>query len=260
MTVIDPAWANEADFVRRFEVESQLVVRLHHPHIVPVLDYWRDPTGAYLVAPRVEGASLAEVLSSRELDDEQRRRVITQVGSALAYAHHLGVVHGAVTPDTVALDDSGNAYLTGAGFVVSLAGAPQVSSRFVAPELGCGEPITAAADIWSLGALTAHLFDGGALPEEVTQLVEETTADQPDRRIASMEEFLSEFGAAFGQQEPQVSFTVSRNPYKGLEAFTEADAADFFGRSDSVEELAAMLAEHRLVAVVGPSGSGSRHW
>jgi WD40 repeat protein len=156
----------------------------------------------------------------------------------------------------VALDDSGNAYLTGAGFVVSLAGAPRVSSRFVAPELGRGEPITSAADVWSLGALTAQLFDGRVSSEEITRLIAEATADQPDRRIASMEEFLSEFGAAFGQQEPQVSFTVSRNPYKGLEAFTEADAADFFGRSDSVEELAAMLAEHRLVAVVGPSGSG----
>ena len=256
VTVIDPAWANEADFVRRFEVETQLVARLHHPNIVPVLDYWRDPTGAYLVAPRVEGASLAEVLNDRALDDEQRRRVIMQVGSALAYAHHAGVVHGNVSPDAVALDDPGNAYLTGAGFVVSLAGAPRASSRFVAPELGRGEPVTAAADVWSVGALAGHLFDGGALPEKVAQLFAEATADLPDRRIASMEEFLSEFGAAFGQQEPQVSFTTSRNPYKGLEAFTEADAADFFGRSDSVEELAAMLAEHRLVAVVGPSGSG----
>jgi hypothetical protein len=53
ITVIDPAWANEADFIRRFEVETQLVTRLQHPHIVPVLDYWRDPTGAYLVMPRV---------------------------------------------------------------------------------------------------------------------------------------------------------------------------------------------------------------
>ncbi|MCL4298629.1 MAG: protein kinase [Anaerolineae bacterium] len=50
------------------------------------------------------------------------------------------------------------------------------------------------------------------------------------------------------------------NPYKGLRAFTEADAADFFGRETLVQELLARLADStdlaRFLAVVGPSGSG----
>ena len=49
----------------------------------------------------------------------------------------------------------------------------------------------------------------------------------------------------------------SRNPYKGLRSFTEADAADFFGRDALVERLlTALRAGSRLVALVGPSGSG----
>jgi basic membrane lipoprotein Med (substrate-binding protein (PBP1-ABC) superfamily)/DNA-binding SARP family transcriptional activator len=48
-----------------------------------------------------------------------------------------------------------------------------------------------------------------------------------------------------------------RNPFKGLRAFTEADAADFFGRRQLVEELCAVLGGGaRLVVLVGPSGSG----
>ncbi len=47
-----------------------------------------------------------------------------------------------------------------------------------------------------------------------------------------------------------------RNPYKGLRAFTESDASDFFGRDDLVEMLVTAVASHTLVAVVGPSGSG----
>ncbi len=50
------------------------------------------------------------------------------------------------------------------------------------------------------------------------------------------------------------------NPYKGLRAFGEADAPDFFGRDTLVARLAARLAEPvefgRFLAVVGPSGSG----
>ena len=47
-----------------------------------------------------------------------------------------------------------------------------------------------------------------------------------------------------------------RNPYKGLRAFEEADAADFFGREALTEHLVERFAGTRFIAVVGPSGSG----
>ena len=50
------------------------------------------------------------------------------------------------------------------------------------------------------------------------------------------------------------------NPYKGLRAFDEADAPDFFGREALIEQLITRLSEKvpgaRFLAVVGPSGSG----
>lgn len=50
------------------------------------------------------------------------------------------------------------------------------------------------------------------------------------------------------------------NPYKGLRAFQEADAIDFFGRKTLVDRLVTRMAEttsqSRFLAVVGPSGSG----
>lgn len=45
-------------------------------------------------------------------------------------------------------------------------------------------------------------------------------------------------------------------PYMGLDAFSEIEQDAFFGRERLVEESASMLARSRLLAVVGPSGSG----
>ncbi len=47
-----------------------------------------------------------------------------------------------------------------------------------------------------------------------------------------------------------------RNPYKGLRAFAEQDAEDFFGRETLTEHLVERLGQTRFLAVVGPSGSG----
>ena len=65
--VIRPELANDADFIRRFQAEAQLVARLEHPHIVPLYDYWREPDAAYLVMRLMRGGSLATVLEQRAL-------------------------------------------------------------------------------------------------------------------------------------------------------------------------------------------------
>ena len=55
---------------------------------------------------------------------------------------------------------------------------------------------------------------------------------------------------------PAVPGAIVANPYKGLRAFEEGDAVDFFGREELVEELVKRVEQTRFLAVVGPSGSG----
>ena len=64
--------------------------------------------------------------------------------------------------------------------------------------------------------------------------------------------------AAF-EPEAALATTAERNPYKGLRAFEEADAADFYGREALVRRLREALERRsgtRLVVLAGPSGSG----
>jgi serine/threonine protein kinase len=71
--VILPHFANQPDFIRRFEAEAQLIARLEHLHIVPLYDYWREPDGAYLVMRWLRGGSAKDALKEGPSDWNRRR-------------------------------------------------------------------------------------------------------------------------------------------------------------------------------------------
>ncbi len=207
------------------------------------------------------GETLAGRLAARGLDLEEVHRLITQIGDALSHGHDIGLVHGALSPHAVVVDDFGNGYLTAAGFVMRLVDVPQAASTHIAPELVRGDPATPATDVYGLGRLAAELLgssigddpDGRSRFESVIQ---RATAPEEADRYPSMGQFLAALDEGPGHGERSPGPSTLRNPYKGLSAFREPDSADFFGRSESVTELIGMLSEHDLVAVVGPSGSG----
>src|SRR5579859_3209693 len=76
--VILPGYANEPDFIRRFDIEAQLIARLEHPHIVPLYDYWREADGAYLVM-RSLTSSLRKSLSHGAWPIEDTARLLDQI-------------------------------------------------------------------------------------------------------------------------------------------------------------------------------------
>ncbi len=280
--VIRPEFVNRAEFVRRFEAEAHLVALLEHPHIVPLYDYWRDPDGAYLVTRWLRGGSLREALDRGPWNPEPAGRLIGQVGAALSYAHRRGVVHRDVKPANVLLDEDGNGYLGDFGIASRLTEdnerTPVSSSpAYLAPEELRGEPLSPRSDIYSLGLLTFELLSGTrppmdgelpavsslrpGVPAAVDEVIARAGADDPADRFDTAEGFLEALSAALGrptapEEVAEAALTAARNPYKGLQAFQESDAADFYGRADVVDELLAAVSSDRLVAVVGPSGIG----
>jgi len=91
---------------------------------------------------------------------------------------------------------------------------------------------------------------GLADPVQVVRLRAE--ADDPADDVA----FRRALGAAASRLAPATPGAILANPYKGLRAFEEADADDFFGRNELLEQLVKRLGTTRFLAVVGPSGSG----
>ena len=277
--VIRPDLVNQPAFVRRFESEAQLVAQLEHPHLVPLYDYWRDPEGAYLVMRWLRGGSLQRTLERGPWNLEPAARLLSQIAGALAYAHRQGVVHRDVKPANVLLDEDGNAYLSDFGIAArpldSEHPSPLItaSPAYVPPEELTGRPLTSQSDLYGLGLLTFELLTGqrppmdGALPSlhmvrpelpaALDEVVARATAADPDERHTSVDAFVAAFVAAVGQAvQVAETYTPAENPYKGLRAFDETDAADFYGRTALVDELVQAVGDRRLVAVVGPSGIG----
>ncbi len=303
--VILPQYANDPEFIRRFEVEAQIIARLEHPHIVPLYDYWREPDGAYLVMRLLKGGSLETALESGPLEIGRTLELVDQIAAGLTTAHRQGVVHRDIKPANILLDEAGNAYLSDFGIAKVLggegfqtqAGALFGTPAYISPEQIRSQPVTPQSDVYSLGIVLYQMltgkapFEGGdfadmidrhlhqpppyareqrpELVEAVDQVIQCATAKEPSDRYtdalalaAALRHALS--GSPYltpAHAVPTKELTVQvTNPYKGLRAFQEADAADFFGREAMVRRLLARLAEpgpaSRFLAVVGPSGSG----
>ncbi len=175
--IIKPALANKAEFIRRFEIEAQLIARLEHLHVVPLYDFWRDPQGAYLVMRWLRGGSLSDALREEPFDLESAAFLLDQVAAGLTAAHSQGIVHRDLKPSNILLDEEGNAYLADFGIAWDLrnelenkgnAGLRVGNDRrarhdsrkgervfgslaYLAPELFRGEDATPQSDIYSLG-------------------------------------------------------------------------------------------------------------
>lgn len=251
--VIPRSIASHADFIRRFEADVQRLWLLDHPNINSIVDYWRDPEGAFIVYRSHRGGVLdvAAVLNAGQ--------VLSQVGSALAYAHSYGLAHGSVAPDRILLDESGNAYLMGfpiAGNLPPPGGSPQ----HMAPENIDGRSPSVAADVFALGMLALELeqratVSADAPVETDNPILSRALADEPGERFETVDDFLIELNPD-DSPSPETRYTETRNPYKGLAAFHESDAPDFFGRATLIRQLVERLQQESFLAVVGPSGSG----
>ena len=238
--IVRPEYANDPQFIRRFEVEAQLVARLEHPHIVPLHDYWRNPDGAYLVMRWLGGGTLKDEVAEGNLTIDQAHSLLIDIGPALAFAHRRGVVHRDIKLSNVLLDDEGSAYLTDFG---------------IASDIALHGVGSVAQDVQALAVLLSQCVGEPSEPE-VAELLATATATEAFPDVRSFVAAWEEAARAGDSTSEAVGYTPTRNPYKGLGAFGELDATDFHGRDAEIDEIVGTLAEHPLVAVVGPSGIG----
>jgi len=162
-------FARDDELRARFQREARLAARLSHPNVVRIYDVGVDEDERPFIAMEfVDGETLAELLARRgPLPPEEVARLGVQACRALAAAHEAGLVHRDVKPQNLILNRDGVLKLSDFGVAFGLegtrltvAGTVLGTAAYLAPEQARGEEVTAAADVYGLGAVLYELLTG----------------------------------------------------------------------------------------------------
>ncbi|MBQ9338600.1 MAG: serine/threonine protein kinase [Lentisphaeria bacterium] len=163
-------------YIKRFQRETELMMRLNHENIVRVHDSWSDENSAYIIMQYIDGDTL-ESLRKQNLylfDEETVIQIMLQLADALNYAWvELKLLHRDIKPSNVMIDKEGYLYLLDFGIAKSL-DSPETTVLTVAGH-GLGTPgfmspeqfrnvtqLDCTTDIYSLGATMYYLVAGEA--------------------------------------------------------------------------------------------------
>ncbi|WFF00668.1 serine/threonine protein kinase [Micromonospora sp. WMMD964] len=171
--VLLPSLVADQEFTARFRAEARMLAALRHPGVVPVHDVGQAALADgsrvdYLVMEYVEGEPLsARVRAAGRLDAATTMSVLSQAADALHTAHLAGIVHRDVKPGNLLVKADGTVVLVDFGIARSrdmagLTAANMVlgTASYMSPEQATGQPVSAATDVYALGAVAYFCLAG----------------------------------------------------------------------------------------------------
>lgn len=224
----------------RFLREARTTANLHHPHILPALDFGEFDIWYYLITPYITSGTLRDHLTAHgPLTLQETSTLFAQLSSALQYAHEHGVLHRDIKASNVLLRDPSFAYLADFGLVKSVeddyslttTGYTVGTPEYMAPELLEGDA-TPASDIYALGILLYQMLTGAVpfkgntpvatilkhlqeqpvpptrlnarIPPAVEAVILQALQKQPQQRFQTMQKFWLAFEEALEEEDRTV--------------------------------------------------------
>jgi eukaryotic-like serine/threonine-protein kinase len=212
-------YARLEGFIPHFDDDFKRLIRLKHPCLVPLYDFWHDETGAYAVTGYMAGGDLWSHAIGKPLTLDDIDRVMERITGALDMLHAAGFVHQEIRPGSVCLDEREDIFLEMAETVLTKViarSSPHLWTGiawYASPEQAQGKRLDARTDIYSLGVMLYELLTGKKpfegqtpyevllrqvqeplpsilkqrpdLPPTVNAIIQRATAKSPDRRYST---------------------------------------------------------------------------
>jgi tetratricopeptide (TPR) repeat protein len=154
----------------QFLREARAAAQLSHPNIVTLHEVGRIDDQLYIVSDFIDGISMADLISARQLATREAVELCVTVAAALEHAHQQGVIHRDLKPSNIMLDqqqqpqvmDFGLAKREAGEITMTIEGKLLGTPAYMPPEQARGEGhhVDRRADIYSLGVILFELLTG----------------------------------------------------------------------------------------------------
>jgi eukaryotic-like serine/threonine-protein kinase len=263
--ILHDRFAQDSEFVQRFQREAQAAAGLQHPNVVGIFDRGAFDGTYFIAMEYVDGPSLKDLvkggMSPKDAIDFTR-----QILNAARFAHRKGIVHRDLKPQNVLIDDEGRARVADFGIAragensdITATGSVMGTAQYISPEQAQGKSTTPRSDIYSIGvilyeALTGRVpFEGESavavalkqvseaprrpsainpnVPPALDAVVMRALAKDPDARFKDADAFLKALDAA--EKAPDTPRPQDTAAYA---AVTPEGVADIPGEEEVEEE------------------------
>ncbi len=241
------AKGDEDEYRVRFQREARAIAHLNHPNIVGVYQFGEVGVRYYMAMVFIEGRDLGQILKEHNvngtlLPHDEVFQVIHDIGSALDYAHEVGVIHRDIKPSNIMVTLDHRAVLTDFGLALSVPegtlGNTFGSAYYIAPEQAISSAnAVAQSDLYSLGVVLFQMLTGRvpfddpsamsvalmhlsdtppsprsvnpALSPAIEQVVLKALEKEPSKRFQSGEELIRALERALAESPQPASLEVS---------------------------------------------------
>lgn len=284
--VIHPHLAGEPEFVDMFLDEARIAARLHHPHVVQILDVGEDHGVYFMVMEYVEGDTLSSLIRQLRKHEETLPlsavlQIAADAAEGLAAAHELAdrdgrpylLVHRDVSPHNLLVGMDGNVKVVDFGIMKAagkrsntLTGQLRGKLSYMSPEQARGKDIDHRTDLFALGAViwelctNRRLFEAGT-ESETLELVTKCELPALGDVRPDLPEGLADILRKSLAADADDRYQSAQQMLRDIRALRRDLSADVDPRADLAEVMAKFFTkriEYVRAAVRGREGSGVR--